>query len=367
MLGGHRFSSGLSPDLDISIAGVSSMPVSYSVICFLCPLSMCFESFLLFVLSHILLNREIHIRKVLKTRKHICPGSMKRDCPSLIFAKTQLLFHFRLFFIGHGCEVVSYCYLSYLGFSSTVFCDVTHFSTIVTFRWWSCGWGTVDVHCIFVLYFDRDRFLLGLAWSSLRICPCYLELPFSVARVYHAWSCPFMLPSPGFPSSITLRPNAVFTPRLNWSTKAMSSKPESWAQPLNSIMNSSIVLSPCFNSLSFLTASSRVSVVRKYCRASSQNSPHVAKGGLWVKMYSGHPSGCPSPAGSAGMISFASVLVMGLPGYVILNRVSSSSNCAISPIFSFAQLVALFPFPFLIRCMAYVIRSMSSVNLTCVK
>src|SRR6266550_6027589 len=124
MLGGHRFSSGLSPDLDISIVVVSSMPASCFVVCFLCPLSMCFESFLPFVLSHILLNREIHIRKVLKTRKHICPGSMKRDCPSLIFAKTQFFLHFRFFFIGHGREVVSYCYLSYLGFPSAVFCDV---------------------------------------------------------------------------------------------------------------------------------------------------------------------------------------------------------------------------------------------------
>src|SRR6266550_8280726 len=92
----------LSLDLGISTIGVSSMPVSYSVVCSLCPLLMCFKSFLPFVLSHILLNREIHIRKVLKNRKHICPGSMKRDCPSLIFAKTQLLLHFRFFFIGHG-------------------------------------------------------------------------------------------------------------------------------------------------------------------------------------------------------------------------------------------------------------------------
>src|SRR6266576_3199523 len=105
---------------------------------------------------------------------------MKRDCPSLIFAKTQFLFHFRLFFIGHGCEVVSYRNFPYLGFPSAIFRDVTHLSTIVTFRWWSCGWGTVDVHCIFVFYLDCDCFFLGLAWSGLRICPCYLELPFSV-------------------------------------------------------------------------------------------------------------------------------------------------------------------------------------------
>src|SRR6266550_9146305 len=98
MLGGHRFSSGLSPDPDISITVVSSMPASCFVICFLCPLSMCFESFLLFVLSHILLNQEIYIQKVLKIRKHICSRSMKRDCPSLIFAKTQLFLHLRFFF-----------------------------------------------------------------------------------------------------------------------------------------------------------------------------------------------------------------------------------------------------------------------------
>src|SRR6266550_7747965 len=146
------------------------MPVSCSVICFPCPLLMCFESFLLSVLSHILLNREIHIQKALKTRKHICPGSMKRDCPSLIFAKTQFFLHFRFFFISHGCEVVSHCYLSYLSFSSTVFCDVTHFSTIVTLRWWSCGWGTVDVHRVFVFYFDRYGFLFWLTWSGLCIC-----------------------------------------------------------------------------------------------------------------------------------------------------------------------------------------------------
>src|SRR6266550_7606574 len=164
MSSGHRFSFELSLDPDISIVVVSSMPVSCFVICFLCPLSMCFESFLLFVLSHILLNREIHIRKVLMIRKHICPRSMKRDCPSLIFAKTQLLLHFRFFFIGHGCKVVSYGYLSYLGFSSAVFRYVTHFSAVVTFRWWSCCWGTVDVHCVFVLYFYRYRFLFWLAW-----------------------------------------------------------------------------------------------------------------------------------------------------------------------------------------------------------
>src|SRR6266550_289366 len=134
MSSGHRFSFELSLDPDISIVVVSSMPVSCFLICFLCPLSMCFESFLLFVLSHILLSQEIHILKELKICKHICPGSMKRDCPSLIFAKTQLLLHFRFFFFGHGCEVVSYSYLSYLGFSSAVFCDVTHFSTIVTLR-----------------------------------------------------------------------------------------------------------------------------------------------------------------------------------------------------------------------------------------
>src|SRR6266576_4339448 len=131
------------------------MPASCFVICFLCPLSMCFESFLLFVLSHILLNQEIYIQKVLKIRKHICSRSMKRDCPSLIFAKTQLLFHFRFFFIGHGCEVVSYCYFSYLGFSSAIFCDMSHVSTVITFRWWSCCWGTIDVHGVFVFYFDR--------------------------------------------------------------------------------------------------------------------------------------------------------------------------------------------------------------------
>src|SRR6266576_1980920 len=170
MSGGHRSSFELFLDLDISIVGVSSMPASYFAVCFLCPLSMCFESFLLFVLSHILLNREIHIQKVLKIRKHICPGSMKRDCPSLIFAKTQLLLHLRFFFFGHGCKVVSYRYLPYLGFSSTIFRDVTHLSTIITFRWWSCSWGVINVHCIFVLYFDRYRFLFWLTWSGLRIC-----------------------------------------------------------------------------------------------------------------------------------------------------------------------------------------------------
>src|SRR6266550_1100063 len=176
MWGECRSLIGLSLDLDISIIGVSSMPVSCFVICFPCPLLMCFESFLPFVLSHILLNQEIHIRKALKTRKHICPGSMKRDCPSLIFAKTQFLLHFRLFFFGHVCEVVSYCYLLYLGFSSTVFCDMTHFSTVVAFRWWSCGWGAIDVHCIFVLYFDRYCFLFWLTRSGLRICPGYLNV-----------------------------------------------------------------------------------------------------------------------------------------------------------------------------------------------
>src|SRR6266550_4716199 len=130
------------------------MPVSCSVVYFLCPLSMCFEFFLPFVLSHILLSREIHIQKVLEIRKHMCPGSMKRDCPSLIFAKTQLFLHFRFFFIGHGCKVVSYGYLSYLGFSSTIFRDVAHFSAIVAF--WR------------------------LAWPGLRICSCHLKLPFSV-------------------------------------------------------------------------------------------------------------------------------------------------------------------------------------------
>src|SRR6266550_5718297 len=154
MWGERRSLIGLFPGLDISIAGVSSMPASCFIVCFLCPLSMCFESFLLFVLSHILLNREIHIQKVLEIRKHICPRSMKRDCPSLIFAKTQLFLHFRLFFLGHSCEVVSYCYFSYLGFSSAVFCNVTHFSTIITFRWWPCGWGATNIHCVFVFYFD---------------------------------------------------------------------------------------------------------------------------------------------------------------------------------------------------------------------
>src|SRR6266576_4619547 len=170
----------LSLDPDISIIGVSSMPVSYSVVCFLCPLLTCFESFLLFVLSHILSNPEIYIQKALKICKHICPGSMKRDCPSLIFAKTQLLLHFRFFFFGHGCEVVSYSYLSYLGFSSTIFRDVTHLSTVITFRWWPCSWGAIDIHRVFVFYFDRYSFLFWLTWSGLRICPSYLELPFSV-------------------------------------------------------------------------------------------------------------------------------------------------------------------------------------------
>src|SRR6266550_225673 len=105
---------------------------------------------------------------------------MKRDCPSLIFAKTQFFLHLRFFFIGHGCEVVSYCYLSYLGFSSAVFRDVPHFSTVITFWWWSCCWGTVDIHCVFVLYFDRYCFLFGLAWPGLRICPGYFKLPLSI-------------------------------------------------------------------------------------------------------------------------------------------------------------------------------------------
>src|SRR6266550_2033016 len=156
------------------------MPVSCSVVYFLCPLSMCFEFFLPFVLSHILLNREIHIRKVLETRKHICPRSMKRDCPSLIFAKTQFFLHFRFFFIGHGCEVVSYGYLSYLGFASTIFCNMTHFSAVITFWRRPCGRGTVNVHCVFIFYFDRYRFLLWLAWSGLCVCPRYFELPFSI-------------------------------------------------------------------------------------------------------------------------------------------------------------------------------------------
>src|SRR6266576_5669983 len=180
MLGEHRSLIGLFLDPDISIIGVSSMPASYSVVYFLCPLLTCFESFLLFALSHILSNQEIYIQKALKSRKHICPGSMKRDCPSLIFAKTQFLLHFRFFFFGHVCKVVSYRYLSYLGFSSTVFCNVTHFSTVVTFRWGPCGRGTVDIHCIFVLYLDRYRFLFRLTWSGLRICSCYLKFPFSV-------------------------------------------------------------------------------------------------------------------------------------------------------------------------------------------
>src|SRR6266550_5646918 len=156
------------------------MPVSCSVVYFLCPLSMCFEFFLPFVLSHILLNREIHIRKVLEIRKHICPRSMKRDCPSLIFAKTQFFLHLRSFFFGHGCEVVSYRYLPYLGFSSAIFCDVTHFSTVITFWWWPCGWGTVDVHCIFVFYFNCYCFLFRLTWSGLCVCPSYFKLSFSV-------------------------------------------------------------------------------------------------------------------------------------------------------------------------------------------
>src|SRR6266550_5563213 len=137
MSGGHRSSFELLLDLDISIIGVSSMLASYSIICFLCPLLMCFESFLLFVLSRILLSREIHIQKVLRIRKHICPRSMKRDCPSLIFAKTQFFFHFRFFFIGHGGEVVPYRDFPYLSFSSAIFRDVPHFSTVVTFWWWS--------------------------------------------------------------------------------------------------------------------------------------------------------------------------------------------------------------------------------------
>src|SRR6266550_6847588 len=173
-------------DPGISIVGVSSTPASCFVICFLCPLLMCFESFLPFALSHILLNPEIHIRKVLKIRKHICPGSMKRDCPSLIFAKSQLLLHFRFFFFGHVGEVVSYCYLSYLGFSSAVFCDVTHFSTILAFRCWPCRWGTVDVHRVFVLDFDRNCFLFGLAWPGLRVCPGHFELSFSVVLLSFA-------------------------------------------------------------------------------------------------------------------------------------------------------------------------------------
>src|SRR6266550_1071455 len=156
------------------------MPVSCSVVYFLCPLSMCFEFFLPFVLSHILLSREIHIQKVLEIRKHMCPGSMKRDCPSLIFAKTQLFLHFRFFFIGHGCEVVSYGYLSYLGLSSTIFCDMSHLSAIITFRWRSCCWGTVDIHCVFVLYLDRYRFFFWLTWSGLCVCPGYFELPFPI-------------------------------------------------------------------------------------------------------------------------------------------------------------------------------------------
>src|SRR6266550_6692783 len=171
------------------------MPVSCSVVYFLCPLSMCFEFFLPFVLSHILLNREIHIRKALKIRKHTCPGSMKRDCPSLIFAKTQFLFHLRFFFLCHICEVVSYRYLPYLGFASTIFCDMTHFSTIVTFWWWPCCRGAIDVHCVFVFDFYGDSFLLWLTWSSLRICPCYLKLPFSVvlfgfAELFFYFRCP---------------------------------------------------------------------------------------------------------------------------------------------------------------------------------
>src|SRR6266550_689025 len=150
-------------DPGISIIAVSSMPVSYSVICFLCPLLKCFEFFLPSFLSHILSNREIYIRKELKTRKHICPGSMKRDCPSLIFAKTQLFFHFRLLFFGHSCKVISYRYFPYLGFASTIFRNVTHFSAVVTFRRWSCSWSAIDVHCIFVLDFNRYCFLFGLA------------------------------------------------------------------------------------------------------------------------------------------------------------------------------------------------------------
>src|SRR6266576_1503486 len=105
---------------------------------------------------------------------------MKRDCPSLIFAKTQLLFHFHFFFFGHICEVVSDCYLSDLGFASAVFRDMPHFPTVVTFWWWSCCRGTIDIHRVFVLYFYRYCFFLRLAWSGLCVGSCYLELPFSI-------------------------------------------------------------------------------------------------------------------------------------------------------------------------------------------
>src|SRR6266576_3252914 len=105
---------------------------------------------------------------------------MKRDCPSLIFAKTQLFLHFRFFLFGHVGKVVSYSYLSYVGFSSTVFCDVTHFSAIITFRRWSRCWGTVDIHGVFIFYFDRYCFFLWLTRSGLRIRSCYLKLPFAV-------------------------------------------------------------------------------------------------------------------------------------------------------------------------------------------
>src|SRR6266550_7175529 len=130
-------------------------------------------------ISYIIESRDTY-SEVLRNRKHICPRSMKRDCPSLIFAKTQFFFHLCFFFFRHVGKVVSYRHFPYLGFSSAIFRNMPHFSAVVAFRRWPCSWGAIYIHCVFVLDFDRDGFLFGLAWPSLCVRPSYFKLPFSI-------------------------------------------------------------------------------------------------------------------------------------------------------------------------------------------
>ena len=88
--------------------------------------------------------------------KYILQVSLKRDCPSEIFHKIQVLLHLGFFLFRHRFKELGHIHTSDHFFSFAVLGDMTLLSTAITDRRGpSRGFGRIDVHCVFVFYLYR--------------------------------------------------------------------------------------------------------------------------------------------------------------------------------------------------------------------
>jgi hypothetical protein len=82
---------------------------------------------------------------------------MKRDCPSLIVEKTQFSLHLLFLLICHRVEITFDCSGSFYLWVSAMFCNVSHFLTVVTSWWRTSGCSFIYIHCVFVFHLDCYR------------------------------------------------------------------------------------------------------------------------------------------------------------------------------------------------------------------